>query len=467
MIRTLRQFLSDCTSATADVDQRSRIRTSMGKYAVARTDKVQRFQNWEDARTAAAAIKHDAVNHLDEYLQQFITKLESRGTKVFLASNAEEARQYIIDVVKCRDAKRIVKSKTMTAEEIHLSAALEPLGVEVIESDLGEYIVQLLKQPPFHFVFPAMHLSRGQISKLFQDKLGSAPTDDPQELTMIARQVMRRIYCTADIGISGANFAIAETGMISITENEGNARLTTSLPKVHIALVGIEKVLPKLSDLALFLPMLATSGAGQQMTCYNSMIGGPRQADEIDGPEEFHVVLLDNSRTLLLADPQQREALHCIRCGACLNVCPIFNNVGGHSYGTTYQGPIGSVITPHLRGLHDWKHLSNASSLCGACSEICPVRINLHHHLLENRRNGAMSNPSFRERLMYRVFAAVMNNPSIYRAVSHLARWTQPLRRLLEDTAFDPARAWSRTRLQPTLPPKTFRQLWKERNRHG
>jgi len=217
-----------------------------------------------------------------------------------------------------------------------------------------------------------MHLTRGDISELFTHELGSAPTQNPEDLTMIARRVLRQKYINADVGLTGANFAIAETGMISITENEGNARLTAALPKVMITLLGIEKVLPRLEDLALFLPMLATAGTGQPLTCYNSLYGGPRQTGESDGPEEFHVILLDNHRTELLADAEQRDALHCIRCGACLNVCPIFRNVGGHTYGTTYSGPIGSVITPHLRGLQDWKHLSYASSLCGACTETCP-----------------------------------------------------------------------------------------------
>ena len=218
---------------------------------------------------------------------------------------------------------------------------------------------------------------------------------------MIARAVMREKYIEADMGISGANFAVAETGMISITENEGNARLTCALPKIHVAVMGIEKVLPKLEDLALFLPMLATMGTGQALTCYNSFYSGPRLPGEIDGPEQFHLVLLDNRRTELLADPEQRDALHCIRCGACLNVCPIFKNVGGHSYGTTYQGPIGSIITPHLRGLQDFKHLSSASSLCGACTETCPVGIDIHHHLLHNRRNAAQEKPSGLEKILY------------------------------------------------------------------
>jgi L-lactate dehydrogenase complex protein LldF len=280
---------------------------------------------------------------------------------------------------------------------------------------------------------------------------------------MIARRELRLKYLRADIGISGANFGIAETGMISITENEGNARLTTALPRVHVALMGIEKVIPKLSDLALFLPMLATAGTGQQITCYNSLIGGPRQPDEPDGPAEFHLVLLDNGRTQLLADAEQRDALHCIRCGACLNVCPIFRNVGGHTYATTYQGPIGSVITPHLRGLMDWKHLSYASSLCGACTEICPVKIDLHHHLLHNRRNAAARNPDRWERLAFRAFARLTANPGLLDKLVRLSRPFLPLVRAARQIMPPPIKGWLVSRELPAVAPRSFRNYWKSR----
>jgi L-lactate dehydrogenase complex protein LldF len=324
-------------------------------------------------------------------------------------------------------------------------------------------IVQLRHEPPYHIVFPSMHLTRGEISALFQRELGSAPTNDPEELTMIARRVLRKKYLSADIGITGANFAIAETGMISITENEGNARLTAALPRTMITLIGIEKILPKLEDLALFLPMLATMGTGQSLTCYNTLYGGPRQPGETDGPEEWHVVLLDNRRTELLADAEQRDALHCIRCGACLNVCPIFRNVGGHTYGTTYSGPIGSVITPHLRGLQDWKHLSSASSLCGACTETCPVKIDLHHHLLHNRRNAAKGRPAFFERLAYKIFGVVTRQPALWAWVKSAGRLTRPLQNAVKGTALDPARAWTRTRDLPPLAPESFKDWWRNR----
>ena len=280
---------------------------------------------------------------------------------------------------------------------------------------------------------------------------------------MVARRVLRQKYVRADVGLTGANFVVAETGMIAITENEGNARLTAALPKTMITLVGIEKVVPRLEDLALFLPMLATAGTGQALTCYNSMYGGPRLANESDGPEEYHVVLLDNHRTALLADPEQRDALHCIRCGACLNVCPIFRNIGGHTYSTTYSGPIGSVITPHLRGLQDWKHLSYASSLCGACTETCPVKIDLHHHLLQNRRNASRAKPRWREKLAFKAFAMVINRPCLYQWAKRVGRWAQRFHPVVKGSAFDPARAWTRTRELPPIAGQTFKEWWKAR----
>ncbi len=447
----------------ADLRHRRIIRTALGNYEIARDKRKASFQDWQGARQLAAETKWEAINHLDRHLEQLTAKLESRGTKVHWASNAAQAREIVLGIVADKKARSVIKSKAMTSEEIHLNDALEHAGLKVVESDLGELIVQLRHEAPYHIVFPAMHLTRGEISELFQRELGSAPTNDPEELTMIARRALRKKYLTADIGITGANFAIAETGMISITENEGNARLTAALPRTMISLIGIEKVLPKLEDLALFLPMLATMGTGQALTCYNTMYGGPRQPGESDGPEEWHVVLLDNHRTELLADAEQRDALHCIRCGACLNVCPIFRNVGGHTYGTTYSGPIGSVITPHLRGLQNWKHLSGASSLCGACTETCPVKIDLHHHLLHNRRNAAKTQPAFLEQMAYKLFSFVARRPALWSLGMTLARIGQPLQKLVKGTALDPAKAWTQTRELPPLAPESFKDWWRNR----
>ncbi len=457
-----KQFFHDAHEMTHDLQHRALIQKALGGYYLKRDEFKARYASWQEARQAAGETKWEAVNHLDRYLDQFAQNIAARGAHVFWAQDDKAARDYILEV--CRQAgAKVIKSKTMTSEEIHLNEALLEAGFEVVESDLGEYIVQLREEAPYHFVFPAMHLTREQISDTFREKLGSEPTDNPEELTMIARRELRGKYLEADVGITGANFVIAETGSISITENEGNARLTMSLPRVQITLVGIEKVLPRLEDLALFLPMLATCGTGQPLTGYNTMLSGPRQDGESDGPEEMHVVLLDNGRTNLLADPEQRDALHCIRCGACLNVCPIFKNVGGHTYGTTYQGPIGSVITPHFRGLQEWKHLSGASSLCGACTEACPVKIDLAHHLLQNRRNAASEKPVPIESLAWKMFAFLMTKPRLFRLATRLGRVAQPFHRLVKNTPLDPMKPWTLARELPRLARRSFTEEWQAR----
>ena len=454
------KFLDDAAEHVRDTGHRAFIRKALGGYYTNRDTQQARYRDWEQARDAASLAKWSAVNRLDELLPKFVAAFEANGGQVHWARNADEARTIILELLRGAKAKAIIKSKCMTSEEIHLNAALEDDGYGVVESDLGEFIQQLRGEPPYHFVFPCMHVRRDEISDLFGRHLGTPPTDSPEELTMIARRHMRRLYVDADVGITGANFLVAETGQISITENEGNARLTAALPRMHIAISGIEKVVANLDDLAVLLPMLATAGAGQPMTCYNTLYAGPRQPGECDGPEEMHVVLLDNSRTAILADPEQRDSLHCIRCGACLNVCPIFKNVGGFTYGTTYQGPIGSVITPHLRGLADWNHLSGASSLCGACTDACPVRIDIHHHLLHNRRNAAKTAPNRLERLGHKLFAAVASRPWLFAtggAVFRKTLW------LLKKLRLPLLGDWLATRDLPAAPAASFRSQWRAR----
>ena len=457
-----KRFLSDAAAHVRDLGHRLFVRKALGGYYVNRDAYKARYRDWEHARDAASLAKWSAVNRLHELLPQFVANFEAGGGQVHWARDAAEAREIILRLVREAEAKAIVKSKCMTSEEIHLNAALEAEGFGVVESDLGEFIQQLRGEPPYHFVFPCMHVRRDEISELFKQHLGSEPTDSPEELTMIARRYMRQLYVNADVGITGANFLVAETGQVSITENEGNARLTAALPRVHIAISGIEKVVANLDDLAVLLPMLATAGAGQPMTCYNTLYGGPRREGEADGPEAMHLVLLDNSRTALLADPEQRDALHCIRCGACLNVCPIFKNVGGFTYGTTYQGPIGSVITPHLRGLTDWNHLSGASSLCGACTDACPVRIDIHHHLLHNRRNAARTAPSRLEKLGHKVFVQVARRPGLFATGGWLFRHTLGLVKRIKPPLM---KQWLDTRDLPSAPSQSFRAAWKSRGR--
>jgi L-lactate dehydrogenase complex protein LldF len=460
----LKIFKHDATTATADGERRSFVRGALSGYSLVRAKTQDSFKDYALARRLAAGIKWRAIEDLDQLLVQFEQNLIKHGTQVHWASDGAAAREIVLGIVKASQARKIIKSKTMTGEEIEINEALESAGCQVIESDLGEFIVQLRNEAPYHFVFPSMHLKRGEIHDDFTARFENVGSDEPENLTMIARRELRRHYMEADLGISGANFGIAETGQISITENEGNARLTCALPRVHIALMGIEKIIPKLSDLAMMQPMLGTAGTGQFMTGYNTLYSGPRQPGESDGPEAMHVVLLDNRRTTMLADPELRDALRCIRCGACLNVCPIFKNIGGHAYGVTYQGPIGSVISPHLRGLQDFKHLSAASSLCGACTETCPVQIDLHHHLLRNRRSAVNESGGI-ERWGASWLAWMMTKPRLYRTVAKLGLRMDRLMSFLHGTSLDPLSGWRKTRTLPAPPRESFTAWWRKRGR--
>jgi L-lactate dehydrogenase complex protein LldF len=347
--------------------------------------KLSQFRNWQDARQQAGHIRDYALQNLPQLLENFEKKITSRGATVIWAQTARETRSYLLTIIQEHKVKKIIKSKSMLTEEIDFNEFCEKQGLEVLESDLGELIVQLAGEKPYHIVTPAMHKSRREIAQIFHEKLGIPFTENVSELTNAARHYLRKSFVEADMGVTGANFLVADEGAVSIVENEGNGRLTMACPPVHVVIAGIEKILPRLADLSLFLPLLATSGTGQHLTCYNTLIRGPKQPGEPDGPEHLYIILLDNERSTLYANKKMREALQCIRCGACLNVCPVYQTVGGHTYHTTYQGPIGAVITPHLKKMKEWNHLTYASSLCGACTDACPVNINLHHLLLENR----------------------------------------------------------------------------------
>jgi L-lactate dehydrogenase complex protein LldF len=464
---TAQEFLRRAAEKAGDSGHRRIIDRNMATYHTNIASGKKRFANWEAARSRASEIKWDAINHLDRYLLEFEQRVTERGGHVFWAANAEEARRYIADLATARGVHRVVKSKSMVTEEIHLTPALEKRGIEVFETDLGEYIVQLRNEPPYHIVTPAMHLSRVEIAKLFREKLEGVTSDDPPGLVAAARRALRKAFFSAEMGISGANFLVADAGMIALTTNEGNGRLGTTLPRIHVAITGIEKIVPRLADLALMWPVLTTIATGQHLSAYKTLIGGPRQPGEVDGPDEFHVVLLDNGRTDVLADPEQREVLHCIRCGACLNVCPVYCKIGGHAYGTTYQGPIGSVLTPHLRGIKEFQHLPNASSLCGACSAICPVRINLHHHLLQSRRNAVQQTERpFIEKAGFRFWRWTMSSAGRFRV---LGKFSRTVLRFVRDfkltgTAADPMHKWNKYRVAPDVPRESFRELWRKRN---
>ncbi len=342
-------FLTKSNAKAVDLEHRRKINFNIGKYNAVVPKGKEQFTDLERVREMAKNRKWEAIEHLDTYLTQFEAQLTKRGGQVLWAEDAAQALDHIGKIAAEKNCRSIVKSKSMVTEEIHLNDYLESIGIESVETDLGEYIQQMDGEAPYHIVTPAMHKSKEDVAKLFNEKLGTDINLTPEELTLVARKNLRDKYVQAEIGVTGANFIIPDIGGIALTENEGNARLSASWPKTHIVIVGIEKVIPSISDLGLFWPLLATFGTGQQVTVYNSIISGPRQADEQDGPEEMIVILLDNGRTELLANAKTREALYCIRCGACLNACPVYKNIGGHSYDTTYSGPIGSVITPHLR----------------------------------------------------------------------------------------------------------------------
>ena len=459
----LTQFHTDATLRAADVAQRTFVRTAMSNYMVTREKTQSLFADYYGARDAAAAIKWEAINTLELLLIEFEKNATARGTHVHWAADGASVCNRVIEIMRNAGAAKAVKSKSMATEEVHLNHALQNAGIEVIESDLGEFILQLRDEAPYHFVFPSMHLRRGEIKDVFSKHYEGLTADDPETLTLFAREILRLKYLEADVGISGANFGIADCGAIAITENEGNARLTCAMPKIHIVVMGIEKIIPKLQDLAILQPMLGTAGAGQLLTGYNSVYFGPRLPGESDGPEQMHVILLDNGRTNLLADPHLRDALRCIRCGACLNVCPIFQNVGGHTYGTTYQGPIGAVISPPMRGVAEYGHLAFASSLCGACTETCPVKIDLHHHLLRIRQTYTQVKPKPAERVAMRGFSFAMRHPRLYRVGSRIALTVDGWLKPIHGTALDPLKAWRRRRTLPAKPAESFMHWWQGR----
>jgi L-lactate dehydrogenase complex protein LldF len=449
-------FLAKSEVKAHDLEHKRKLAFNIRKYSDAVVKGKQQFADLELARKKAKNVKWKTVEKLDKYLEEFEKNFTARGGKVIWAETGEEALEAILHICKEKNAKQVVKSKSMVTEEIHLNNFLAKHDIESVETDLGEYIQQLDGEPPYHIVTPAMHKSKEDVAKLFHEKLGVAPNLTPPELTQIARQNLREKYITSDIGVTGGNFLIADVGGVCVSENEGNARLTTAFPKTHIAIVGIEKMLPTINDLPLFWPLLATYGTGQNVTVYNTIFTGPKQPGETDGPEEMYVILLDNGRTNLLQTPQVRESLYCIRCGSCLNVCPVYKNIGGHTYGTTYSGPIGSVITPHLKGMSDFKHLSYASSLCGACTEACPVKINIHGMLLENRHMAVKENLNeFSENLGWKLWKRAMLSRTLMNGASAGIKG-KVVNKLFSDS-------WVAERGKLEFPKKSFNQLWKER----
>ena len=455
MKETAADFIARSTIKAADKEHRRKINFNIGKYnAVVPQGKLQ-FTDVHLARERAKNIKWKAIETLDKQLETFESAITRRGAKVIWAEDAQQALDAIQKICEEKNCKTLVKSKSMVTEEIHLNDFLEKNGIESVETDLGEYIQQLDGEPPYHIVTPAMHKSKEDVAKLFAEKLGTDPKATPEQLTLTARRILRDKYVQAEVGLTGANFIIADIGAIAVTENEGNARLSCSMPKTHIVIAGIEKVIPSMTDLALFWPLLSTFGTGQKITVYNTIITGPRQANETDGPEDMYVILLDNGRTNILANEKQRESLYCIRCGACLNACPVYKNIGGHSYAATYSGPIGSVITPHLKNMDEWKHLSYASSLCGNCTEVCAVKINLHELLLENRHEAVEEGfSSFTEKMAWKMWKQGM----LHRKWMNMAGGN-----VKNKVVNGLIKGWKEYRGEMEFPKKSFNELWKEK----
>jgi L-lactate dehydrogenase complex protein LldF len=427
-------FDENAKVALADTQLRGALRKATSQFGKRRLEAARGLSNWEDLRSQARAIKDETLSNLDKYLEEFVGKAEARGVQFHWAADASKANEIIVGLINERNARTVVKSKSMTTEETHLNEALEKAGAQVVETDLGEYIIQLAHETPSHIIAPAIHKTKQQIAQLFTSELGTAPTDDIAQLTRTARQTLRVRFAAADVGISGVNFGIVETGTILLVENEGNIRLTTSLPRLHIAVMGIEKLLPRFADLDVFLKLLPRSGTGQRLATYQSLITGVKQSAEDEGPEEVHVVLLDNGRSRMLAHPVTRQSLACIRCGACLNSCPVYQQIGGHAYGSVYPGPIGSVITPQLIGLQKAAQLPYASSLCGACREVCPVKIDIPRLLLHLRaeiteRQSEYSGDGVKsrsgERLAFKIWVKVMTSVRLYKLSARLGRILQ------------------------------------------
>ncbi|MCI0457703.1 MAG: LutB/LldF family L-lactate oxidation iron-sulfur protein [Gemmataceae bacterium] len=456
-------FLGASTQALTDAPLQAALLRLTGTLMAGNRRGYAALADSDRLRDHAKRIKEHTLARLDHYLEQLEGSVQRLGGHVHWAATAQDARRIVCDIAKRAGCQRAVKSKSMTSEEVHLNPALEQAGIEVTETDFGEFIIQLAGERPSHLVAPAVHHTRESVARVLSKHLGTDLPDDPAALAMTGRLVLREKFRTADLGITGANFAVADTGTIVLVTNEGNGRLTTTWPRVHVALMGMEKVIPRLADLPVFLKLLARAATGQTLSIYTTLITGPRRAGELDGPEEFHLVILDNGRSRILASPF-RESLQCIRCGACLNACPVYRRIGGHAYGGVYSGPIGSILTPLYDSVAANPHLPHASSLCGACQSACPVKIDIPHMLVGLRELQHHHGAGRWEALAYRVWAALLRRPWLYRLAVRLARllmrpWAKDgwLSRL-----HGPGAAWTASRDFPAPAARSFRDRWKD-----
>ncbi|HLF48423.1 MAG TPA: LutB/LldF family L-lactate oxidation iron-sulfur protein [Methylomirabilota bacterium] len=434
------------------------------KFIELRRESFAGFPQGEALRDRARGIKEATLQRLDFYLGQLADSVERLGGRVHWAATGEEARETVLRLCRDRGVRMAVKSKSMATEEIDLNEALERAGVTPVETDLGEYIIQLAHEKPSHIIAPAIHKTKGQVAELFSKELHGQFAADPEVLTAVARKALREKFLQADMGITGANFAVAETGTVVLVTNEGNGRMVTSLPRIHVAVMGMEKVIPSMTDLMVFLAILARSATGQKLSSYTTLVRGPRQPGELEGPEEFHLILMDNGRSRQIAGTL-REALYCLRCGACLNVCPVYRQIGGHAYGYTYPGPIGILLTAMLKGNASVKDLAHASSLCGACKDVCPVRIDIPRMLIELREQLDREKIApWTERTVFTLAALILKSPALFRAAAAAGRLLQrPFLRNGRVRSLPLLFArWTATRDLPPVASKTFTERWKE-----
>ncbi|WP_270169481.1 LutB/LldF family L-lactate oxidation iron-sulfur protein [Paenibacillus sp. SYP-B4298] len=452
--------------ALGDEYLRKAVAYTTNKLKTGRLQAMDMFGDWEAWRERGRAIREHTINHLDYYLSQFADNVTKRGGNVYFCGGASDAVSTFMEIAGKHQAKLVAKGKSMVSEEIHLNHHLEHHEMEAIETDLGEYILQLAKETPSHLIIPAIHKNKQQIATLFTEASGQHFEPETKVLAEYARKKLRNYFLEADIGLTGCNFGVAETGSITLVENEGNGRMVSTVPKVHVVVMGMERLVPTMEDLEVVLNMLARSATGQKLTTYTSLITGPRRPEDLDGPEELHVIILDNGRSQQLGDPIFQEVLHCIRCAACLNVCPVYRHVGGHTYGTTYSGPIGAVLTPLIQ--QDMKEagtLSYASSLCGACYEACPMKIPLHDMLVHLRhRKVKMKLTSLPERIAFKSYQTVFGNITLFKLATKIGYYLQqPLvRGGMIKSGPPPLSGWTQSRFLPMLPKKAFRDRWAE-----
>lgn len=460
----------------ADTNLQTAVSSATSRFIEKRKTEVapEVLPEFQELRNQAHEMKRQVLDNLDYYLVQFENNVVDNGGRVIWCEDGADVAGFLAKLAEEKRAKLIVKSKSMTTEEIELNEHLEKKGLEIVETDLGEFIVQLAHSRPYHIVAPALNFTRYDVADLFSRTLGSPHETEPEKQAKIARAVLREKFLSADIGVTGANFLVADSGAIVIATNEGNGRMCTTLPKVHVAIAGIEKIIPRAQDLPVFLKLLGRSATGQQLTVYTSFLSGPRREGEIDGPEEFYVVLLDSGRSRVLADKDKRQSLYCLRCGACLNHCPVYQRIGGHNYPWVYSGPIGAVIGPQFRGLNRDSWLPFASSLCGACAEVCPVKIELPKLLLELRNEISelkLHQAGNRgERFGFRIWAWMMRHPKVYEAIGKFAAWlfreSMPGKWVSDVPAvmnIGPVRQWLNGRDIPPFPERSFRKIWRER----